>query len=252
MTRRSIALAVAGIVILLASGLGAQTPPIRILASNAVKAVLEDLRPQAERTVGRPLDVEFGLVAVLNERVRAGAPFDVAIFTTEATDNLIKEGKLVAGTRTDFGRVGVGLGIRAGAPKPDIGTPEAIKQALLNARSIAYAPNGASTVYTTRMLERLGIAEAMKPKTVLQASDLSTAAVAQGRTDFVITLMSEIVPVPGVELLGPLPPEFQGYVGFAAGVNTAARDAQAARALLQFLVGPAGAPVFRAKGLELR
>ena len=230
----------------------AQTAPIRVLASNGVKAVLDDLRPQSERLVGRPLATQFDLAASLRERIVAGEAFDVAILTTEAIDDLIRQGKVVAGTRADLGRAGVGIGIRAGVPKPDIRTPEAIKQVLLNAKSIAYAPTGASTVYTTRMLERLGIAEAVKSKAVLQASDLSTVGVAEGRTELVITLISEILPVKGIELLGPLPAEFQGYVAFAAGVSAGARDAQAARALIQFLAGPAVAPAWKTRGMEPR
>jgi molybdate transport system substrate-binding protein len=236
----------------LAADLCAQTTPqpIRVLASNGVKAVLDELRPQFERTVSRPLEIEYGLAAVLTQRIEANEPFDVAILTVEAIDGLTQKGRIAGGTRASLARVGVGVGIRAGAPKPDISTPEAMKQMLLSATSLAYAPNGASTVYTTRMLERLGIAEEIKGKTMLQSSDVSSVSVAQGRTQLFITLISEIVSAPGVELLGPLPQDFQGYVGFAAGTSATSNDKDAAAALIRFLSGSAAVPVFRAKGME--
>ena len=242
-----------GFTFLFAQETAAETNEIRVLASNGVKAVMEDIRPQCERTTGHPLAVQFNTTASLKERVEAGEAFDVAIFTSEVMDDLIKEGKIAGGTRADVSRVGIGIGIRAGAPRPDISTPEALKQTLLKAKSITYTWNGASSVYNARMFERLGIAGDVKPKIILQQeSTRATASVAEGQNEFLITLISEILPVQGIELLGPLPAEVQSYVDFRAGVSAKSKKAEAAKALIEFLTSPTVAPTFKAKGMEPR
>lgn len=242
-----------GFIFLFAQEAAAQITEIRVLASNAVKAVIEDIRPRCERTIGHPLAVQFNTTAALKEKIEAGEAFDVAIFTSEVIDDLIKEGKIAAGTRAEISRVGIGIGIRAGAPRPDISTPDALKQTLLKAKSITYTRNGASGVYNARMFDRLGIAGDLRPKIILQEeSTRSAASVAEGQNELLITLISEILPVHGIELLGPLPAELQSYVGFAAGVSAKARNAEAGKALIEFFTSPALAPTFKATGMEPR
>jgi molybdate transport system substrate-binding protein len=229
----------------------AQTSEVRVLASNGIKAVVEDLRAQGERAIGHPLSIEYRPTANLKQEIGAGAPFDVVIVTAESVAQLSKEGKTAGGEGTPISRVGVGIGIRKGAPRPDISTPEALKRALIGTKAIAYGPIGASYPYIKRMLDTLGIADAMKPKTLLlNTSDETNEAVVQGKADFGITLVSEILPVPGVELLGPFPEEFQGYVRFTAAVSTSAKNPEAAKALIQFLAGPNAAASIKARGMQ--
>jgi molybdate transport system substrate-binding protein len=238
-------------VLLFSQGAAAQASEVRVLASNGIKAVVEDLRPQSERVIGHPISVQYRPTAALKQEIDAGEPFDAVIVTVESISQLSKEGKTVGGEGTPISRVGVGIGIRKGAPRPDISTPEAIKRALLGAKAIAYGPTGASTPYITRMLDTLGIADTMKAKTLLfDTSDGTNAAVTEGKADFGITLVSEILPVKGLELLGPFPDEFQGYVRFSAAVSVNAKNPEAASALIRFLAGPDALPSIKARGMQ--
>jgi molybdate transport system substrate-binding protein len=233
--------------------LTAQDPPIRVFASNGVKAVLEDLQPQCERAIRHPFAINFNSTIALRQKIDSGEPFDVVILTAEAIGDLIQHGKLNPGTRTDVARCGIGIGVRAGAPKPDIRTSQTLRATLRDARSITYAEDGASKPHIERMFERLGITKEVKPRLVLQqGSTRATASVRDGEVELLITLISEILPVQGVDLVGPLPAEFQSYVSFAAAISTNARNRESAEALIKFLTGPAAAPVFKTKGLEPR
>jgi molybdate transport system substrate-binding protein len=255
MNMRSVASAaaiiVAGCAVLWAAETAPKAGEIRILCSNGMKAVVEELRPQMERAIGHPLSIEFSSTASFKEKIDAGATFDVAILTSDMIDILTKEHKIVAGTRADVARTGVGIGVRAGAPKPDISTPDKLKQTLLKAKSITYTKNGASAVFVTRMIDRLGIATPLKPKLIAdtRAGHVSQA-VAEGQADMVLTLISEILPVHGVQFVGPLPQELQGYTVLTAGVGAQAKDADAAKAVVKFLTGPSIEPILKAKGME--
>jgi molybdate transport system substrate-binding protein len=240
-----------GIMFLFAQGATAQAPAVRVLASNGVQGALNEIIPQCERAVGHPLSVEFGTTATLKPRIEGGEAFDVTVLTSEAIDALIKEGKLAGESRANVARVGIGIGIREGAAKPDISTPEALKKALLNAKSITYAAAGASRPPTDKMLERMGIADALKSKTLLLGgAEETSAAVRDGKAEILITLISEIVSAKGLELAGPLPKEFQTYVAFAAGVSPNAKNAEAAKAAVKFLTGPKAAAAYKGKGME--
>ena len=163
-----------------------------------------------------------------------------------------KAGKL-APKPTHLARCGVGVGIRAGAPEPDIRSPEAMKRTLLKADSVTYAEDGASRPFVEEMEEQLGITSEIKAKTMLtHGSGAATANVAKGKADLVLTLASEILPVHGIELVGPLPESLQGSAVFAAGVAAHTKNAEAATAIIQFLTGPLAEPVYKAKGMEAR
>lgn len=229
----------------------AQTSDVHVLASNGIKAVLEDLRPQAEHALGHTITVDYKPGANLKQEIDAGEQFDLVIVAADTIGQLTKEGKTVGGEGTPISRVGVGIGIRKGAPRPDISTPEAVKRALLATKAISYGPVGASLPYITKMMEALGIADTMKAKTVLlKNSDEINEAVADGKVDFGMTLVSEILPAKGVELLGPFPEQFQGYVRFNAAVGASAKNPDAANALIQFLAGPAAAAAIKARGMQ--
>ncbi|HTA70633.1 MAG TPA: substrate-binding domain-containing protein [Bryobacteraceae bacterium] len=233
------------------ASLGAQPAPIHVLVSNGVRAVVEDLQPQCEKAIGHPLSIEYSAAALLKQKVDAGEQFDVALLTTEVTDELIKEGKVAAESRADLGRVGVGIGIRARAPKPDISTPDALKRTLLNAKSITYAKDGAARILIEQIYDRLGIANEVKPKIVLQSvPGRPQSAVADGQVEMVMTLVSEILPVKGVELVGPVPKELQNYVSFRGGVSTNTKNADASRAVVKFFTSSKSAPAYKARGLE--
>jgi molybdate transport system substrate-binding protein len=231
----------------------AASAQVRVLASNGIKAALEALKPQAEKAAGHPLAIQYGSSASLKRMMEAGEGFDLAILTPEATADLVKSGKIANGSAADVARSGVGFGIRAGAPKADISTPEAVKQMLLKAKSIAIVKEGASRATIDRMFDRLGIAAAVASKTELEAgTEKSGESVAQGKAEVEIVPLSEIPLVHGVDTLGPLPKELQNYLRFQASVGANAKDAAGAKKVIQFLTSPAAAPVFQAKGMETK
>jgi molybdate transport system substrate-binding protein len=245
--RRTFVLAFA--LALFSSLAGAQA--IRVLASNGMKAAVDDLKPAAEKAIGKPITIEFGSTTMLKPKLESGEGYDVAIVTSEVIDDLIKAGKISSDTRVKLARCGIGVGIRAGAVKPDIKTGEALKRALLNVKAVSYAQDGASRTSVEKMFAKMGIAEQMNAKTVLeQGSVRSAGRVVSGDADFVLTLVSEILPIKGIELLGPLPAEYQGYVSFSAGVATKAANPGAAASFVKSLVVPVNAAVYKAKGME--
>ena len=228
-----------------------QSNAVRIMGSNGVKGVIDELRAQCEKAVGRPLAIDFNTSASVRQRIQAGESFDAAILTSEIIDELIKSGKIAAAGRADIARSGIGFGIRAGATKPDISTPEAVKRTLLAAKSITYVPDGASRVHIEKMLNDLGIANDVKAKTVFaKGADEATQSAADGKVELVLTLISEIVPTRGLELIGPFPAKYQNYVSFAAGISPSAKNPEAAKALIQFLTSPAATPTFKSKGMD--
>ena len=227
----------------------AQEHAVRVLISNGFRAVFDDLVPVCEKSIGHRVAVQSGTSTSLIEKVNAGEPFDVAIMTTEAMETLGKSGKIAA--RTPLGRSGIGIGSRAGAKKPDIANAEALKKTFLAAKAITYAGDGASRPHIDRMMGTLGIADVMSKKTLLEQGSVRAAArVASGDADLLITLVSEILPAPGVELVGPLPTQFQNYVSFAGGAAVKSDNAAAGKALISCLSGPNVAATLKAKGME--
>jgi len=226
---------------------------LHIVVSGGLKTVIDEIRPDWEKAAGHPLTFEFGTTVALKQRIERGEPFDLAVLTSEAIGELIKEGNVAAFSRSELARCGIGLGKRANAPKPDILTVEALKRTLHNAKSITFAEAGASRPHLDKMFAQFGMADEMKAKTAFQPSSVeSNKLVSEGKAQYVLTLVSEILPAPGVDLVGPLPAEVQSYVSFAAGASTKPAHAGAEKALLKFLTSAAVAPVFKAKGLETR
>jgi len=239
-----------GFALLLGLGAGAQAAEIKVLSTNGVKAVLEELAPQFEKATQHKLVFRFAPAAELKAQIEKGESFDLTVLTAAAIDDLIKQGKLAAPTRADIARSGAGVAIRKGAPKPDIATADAFKRTLLAAKSIAYVGQGATGANMRRIFERLGIAEEMKAKTRLLSGISAADAVAKGEAELGFTQISEILPVEGAELAGPLPPEVQVYTVFPAAVGASAREPAAAQAFIRFLSTPAAAMVIKAKGME--
>jgi len=218
---------------------------IQIIANPGMKSVFEELAPQFERASGYKIAVQYGLFDQLMNRAEA-SDFDVAITTGKVANY-----KFIERTRTDIARVGIGVAIRVGAPKPDISTTESFKQALLNAKSISYTKGSTAGIYLAGLMDRLGIAEEIKRKTKLMGGGgQNPKAVSAGEIELGLSIISDILPVAGVEVLGPLPPELQNYVMETAGVGMATKDRAAADALIAFLKGPIAKSIFRAKGFE--
>jgi molybdate transport system substrate-binding protein len=228
-----------------------QAADLKILASNGVRGALEELAPAFANATGHKLSITFGLAAGLKRDIEAGEAFDLAILTSANIDDLARQGKVDGASRTPIARSGVGIMVRAGAPKPDLSTPEALKSALLAARSITWARDGASGVYFASVMQKLGIADEIKQKYKL-ALDGAAAAhkVASGEAELGALLVNEIIAHQGVEVAGQLPPELQSYTAFHSAVSTASKDPAAAKALAEFLTTPAAAAVFKAKGQE--
>jgi molybdate transport system substrate-binding protein len=239
-------------VCILAQIAAAQSGVLRVLASNGMKAVIEELRPRCERAIGHHMAIEYGSTVGLMQKIDAGGPFDVAILTSEAIGKLVKESKAAAGTRADFARCGVGVAVRSGSPKPDISTPAALKRTLQAAKSITYAEDGASRGYIDKMLERLSLAEEMTSKIVLtQGSGPAMASVASGQAALVMTLMSELLPVHGIDVVGPFPAELQNYISFGAAASVRTSQAEGAEALIAFLRSSEASPIYKTKGMEI-
>jgi molybdate transport system substrate-binding protein len=197
----------------------------------------------------------FDTVGAQSKRLSAGEPADVVVLTDVAIDQLEGQGLVVAGSRADIARVGVGVAVREGAPRPDIATPEALKQTLLAAKSLAYvdpARGATSGIHFASVLQRLGIAEAVKSKTILIPTGFAAEVVARGEAEICVHQISEILPVKGVTLVGPLPRELQKVTIYSGGVAAKAAQPEAARAFLAFLTRPAFKPKLAAAGLDYR
>jgi molybdate transport system substrate-binding protein len=223
---------------------------VRVLSSNGVRAAMEALKPQLEQAIGHPLSIEFSTSAAFKTKIDGGEPFDVTILTPALVDDLVKSGKVAGDSRVNVGRVGVGVGSKAGAPKADVSTPEALKKMLLASKSVAFTADGASRATIDKAFAKLGITSQMTPKFVLKGPGEGPHAVAQGEAEIVMTLASEIAPEPGVQLLGMLPSEVQGYVGFTAGRSAAAKEVEGANALLKQFSEPSVLATMKANLVE--
>ena len=241
----------AAVFLLAARGVPAQSAELHVMVSDGMKTVVQQLTPQIEQATGRKLAAQFNSSKNLRDEIQSGEAFDAAILTADVLDDLIKAGKIAAPTRTDISRTGMGVGVRAGTAKPDISTPEALKRTLLGAKSVGFNPTGASSTHTHDIFARMGITDAMKPKLMLDAeAGRPQMNVADGKTELVISLIPEIQFFPGVDLVGPIPAEYQSYINFAGGLASGAHDAESAKALLKFLTSPAVVPVLKSKGME--
>jgi molybdate transport system substrate-binding protein len=226
---------------------------VRVLTAGAMKSVVLEMIPDFEKRTGHKVLVANDTAGGLKRRIVGGEPVDVAIVTSPVIDELIAEGKLVQGSRINLAKVGIGVAVKAGAPLPEIRTVESLKHALVEAKSVAYIDpksGGSSGIYFDGLLERLGIAGDVRPKARLKAGGQVAELVASGEADLAVHQISEIVPVKGVTLVGPLPQEIQNYTTYTAGLGAAALDATAARALIETLASPSALPVLKSRGME--
>ena len=223
---------------------------IRILSSGATAAVLPELVPAFERSNGAKVSVAYASTNRIMGRIRDGEAADVVIVNDAGIEELERSRAILPGSRVDLARTGLGIAVRKGAPRPDISTVEAFRQALLNARSIARTATGASGVYFANLVERLGLAGALNPRIRVISGGLVGEIVARGEVELGVQMMSEILAVPGADLVGPLPAEVQSMSLISAGVFAATPQPDAAKALIRFLATPDAARVMAARGLE--
>src|SRR5437588_62221 len=223
---------------------------MKILCTNGLKSVMLDLEPTLQgKSATRPMLV-WGSTVGLAKDIADGSDGDLAILTAEAIDDLIRRGKASAGSRVDLARSGIGVAVRKDAAKPDIASPEALKRALLAARSVSHSKTGQSGIYFATVLAKLGISEAMQAKLVVPEGGIPIGeVVARGEAEIGIQQISELLPVAGIEIVGPLPDPLQKITVFSAGILAAAGDPRAARELLDF-IATASRPLLQAKGLE--
>jgi molybdate transport system substrate-binding protein len=223
---------------------------IRVLSTQAPEQAYRELAPQFEKASGHTVTTVFTGTLDVQKRIAAGEAYDLIIMAGPAIDDFIKSGKIVPGSRVDIARSGVGVAVRAGAPKPDIGTTEAVKKALLDAKSIGYS-TGPSGVYLTGLFQRLGVADQIKGKLKQTPTGVFVGnIVADGTAEIGFQQVSELAHFPGVDFVGPLPAEIQEITVFSAGIQAGAKQVDAAKDWVKFLTAPAAASAFKSKGLE--
>jgi molybdate transport system substrate-binding protein len=231
----------------------AHAAEIRVLTAGAMRAVVGALQPAFEKETGHTLSIDKDTAGGLAKRIGGGETFDVTIITPKVVDDLIKDGRITAGSRKDLAKVGMGVAVKEGAKAPDISTVEAFKSALLAAKSVAYIDpkaGGTSGIYFDKLLEKLGIAEQVRPKAKLLSGGYVADLVAKGEAEIAVHQISEIVPVKGVTLVGPLPKDVQNITVYAAGIAAAPKDMAAAIALMAFLAGSQAEAVLKVQGME--
>jgi molybdate transport system substrate-binding protein len=228
----------------------AQSDEIRVMAPNAVRETYLELVPQFEQASGHRVVTTWSGTADLMKRLKAGERADLVIIGTDSLDELIKLGRIQPGSRVDFVKSGVGVAVRAGAPRPDIRSGDDVKRALLSASSIGYS-TGPSGVYLDGLFDRMGIAEQLKPKLRRPPSGASVGEmVARGDVEIGFQQVSELIHVGGIDFLGPLPPDIQQITIYTSNLHADAAKPDAAKALARYLSSPAAAAVIRKNGME--
>ena len=223
---------------------------IKVLSTQAVEGPYRELVPQFEKASGHKVTTIFTGTLDALKRIAAGETYDLIIMAGPAIDDLIKSGKVAPGSRVDLAKSGVGVAVRAGAPKPDIHSTEALKKTLLAAKSIGYS-SGPSGVYLTDLLRRLGIADEIRSKLKQTPTGVFVGSIlAKGEVELGFQQVSELAHFPGIDYVGPLPAEIQNVTVFASGVQIGAKAVDSAKAWITFLTSPAAAAVFRSKSME--
>lgn len=240
--------------LLLAAGT-ANAAEIKALISTALKAPFEEIAAQFEKTTGHKVTAAYGPTGGLAKRIADGEAADMVVLGSQ-TSEFMQQGKLAAGSNTDIARGMIGAGVMKGAPKPDISSEAAFKAALLSAKSIAVtdpASGGGSGVYFGKLFDQMGLAQTLKPKLKLAAggpNGYAATFVARGEAEFALQPIPELMAVPGIEIVGPLPGAFQNVTTYTASIPVSAKEADAAKALIKALAAPSSAAIYRAKGLE--
>lgn len=220
---------------------------IKVMLSAAFKEAYLELLPQFERASGHTVESLWVASVQMMSRLKGGEAVDLVILSAASLDELRKAG--IVTERTDLVKSGIGVAVKAGATRPDISSGEAVKRAVLAAKGVAYS-TGPSGLYLVGLFQRMGIADQIKHKVTQTQGQPSGGVVARGEAEIAFQQISELLPVPGIELVGPLPPDIQEITVFAAGLHAHAKSPDAAKALVKFLTSPVAAPVIRSKGME--
>ena len=226
-----------------------QAAEITVLGGMGVVSGLHDLAPAFEKMTGHKVIVRFVQTADINQKINSGAPADIAALQPQQVDAFIKDGKMVAGTKTNFVQAGVGVAVKTGARRPDISTVETFKTAMLKAKSIGYS-RGGSGLISAQVMEKLGIADQLKAKTKFIDGIPVAEVVAKGEVEIGLQQINVILPVKGADYIGPLPKELQETVKFSAGVLTTSKQPEVAKAFLRFIASAEAAPLLRKSGME--
>lgn len=245
--------ALAGLGLAVAVAPTANAAEIKVLTAGAFKQVVLALVPDFERDTGHKVTVANDTAGGLKKRIEGGEAFDVAVITPVVVDALIAKNLIASGSRVDLASVGVGVMVKEGAPKPDVSTVDAFKRALLAAKSVAYIDpksGGSSGIYIDKLLERLGVAAEVRPKAKLKMGGYVAELIVSGEAELGIHQISEIVPVKGVALVGPLPKEIQLTTTYSAGLSPSTKNKDAAQALIKAFSGAAAAKLLKSKGME--
>jgi molybdate transport system substrate-binding protein len=227
----------------------AEAAEVKVVSTLGLMGAARELAPRYERMAGTRIAADFAPTARLVERIRAGEAADVAILTAAGIDELTGEGTLARGSRVDLARSVVGVAVRAGAPRPDIGSAEAFTRALLGAGSLAYSRAGASGIFFAALVQRLGIADQVNAKATVIPSGLTGELAARGEVELAVQQVSELMEVPGIDVVGPLPPELQEVTVFSGGLFAASPRRTAGMALLRFFASAEAGPVYERRGL---
>lgn len=243
-----------GFIFLLVVGIRAEAAELKVLSANGMREVMEDLGPKFERATGHKIAIAFGNLGTLVKRVQDGETVDVIVLPRQGIDVLVKAGKAGASNVSVIARSSIGVAVRRGASRPDISTPDAMKRTLLAAKSITYLDptgGGVSGVHFAMVLNRLGIADEMKSKTILHANAPAAGVlVASGKAEIGVNLIQELLPLTGIDLVGPLPPDLQNTIVFAAAIMTDTKDAATSKVLVDFLRTQEAVAVIKTKGME--
>ena len=223
---------------------------LKVLSSNGTSAIVRAIGADFERRTGHVLTLKIDVAALLHKEIEGGESFDVAVLTRSVVDELIAQRRIDAGSRADVARSGIGVAVRAGAAKPDIGTAEAFRRTMLAAGSVAYTTVGGSGIHFMKMAERLGIADAVKAKSRTQTGGMVAELVARGEAELAVQQVSELLPVAGVELVGPFPPDLQLITPFSAGMSATSKNPDAAQALIRFFAEPDARRAIAAAGMD--
>jgi molybdate transport system substrate-binding protein len=249
---RALALGITG-ALLLAGSAGAAE--VRVMISGGLSTAYKEVVPEFERSTGNKVLTAYGpsmgtTANAIPNRLERGEPVDVLIMVGYALGDLIKRGKVIADSRVDLAKSPIGIAVKSGTPKPDISSADAVKRTLLAAKSIAYSDSASGVYISTEMFQRLGIADAMKDKARQIPAEPVARVVARGDAEIGFQQISELLPVPGIEVVGQLPSELQKITVFSAGIATAAREPEAGKALIKFLASPAASAAIVKSGIE--
>lgn len=235
---------------LLAQGVAADAADVKVMAGAAMRGAFGELLPQFERATGHKVAIEYGAGTNFRKQIEGGEAFDLVIIDGSEVDELIKQGKIAGDTRADVVRAAIGVGVRDGAPKPDISSVDAFKKTLLSANSFTYTPDALYGRHFSQALERVGIAEQVKGKLKPNPLPRVAPAVAAGEVEIAIAGIPTLLSAKGVQVVGPLPGELENWLVNTAGVSAAAKEPEAAKAFIKYLATPEAAAVIKAKGME--